>query len=63
MKSLAIISGLFLISTAYAGNTIGNGGGTVTCKRSAENNYNGEYFLDYLIQFNANLPPVSVVKL
>ncbi|MGZ3805041.1 MAG: hypothetical protein ACXVB4_12575, partial [Pseudobdellovibrionaceae bacterium] len=63
-----MIALLFLMSLpiAHAGQDAGSGGDTVECVRSADNDFNGTYALDYLLTYkesNKNTDIVSVKTL
>lgn len=59
---LSFIVFFSLIDASLAsGSYVGNGGDTILCKSSPENNFQGHYTLDYLLEFReTNLGPLEI---
>lgn len=51
----------FIDASLASGSYVGNGGDTILCKSSPENNFQGHYTLDYLLEFReTNLGPLEI---
>lgn len=64
MKGFFLFSLALLTASALArGGDVDNGGDSVTCRKSALNSFSGDYFIDFLAQYNPNKLPVGAQTL